>query len=241
ESTNWSDPKGSSFVGAVTWANGSTGLMGTVSTSNSLVGSNQDDLIDSVTVGLPNGNYVVDSPNWNDGLGAVAWGNGPSGICGAVSGSNSLVGSTAGDNVGADFSSDGSTFSVALTVLSNGNYVVDSPNWNSNTGAVTWGSGTTGITGTISAANSLVGSGAGDQVGADFDASTATGSGGVTPLANGNYVVASAYWNKNTGAVTWGSGTAGVSGTISAANSLIGAKPGDAVGGLVKTFVRGLA
>ena len=56
-----------------------------------------------------------------------------------------------------------------MTVLSNGNYVVRSPDWDNgaaaDAGAVTWGSGTTGITGTVSAANSLVGSTAGDQVG----------------------------------------------------------------------------
>ena len=46
-------------------------------------------------------------------------------------------------------------------------------------GAVTWGNGTTGISGTVSAANSLVGSTASDQVGI----------GGITALSNGNYVV----------------------------------------------------
>ena len=50
--------------------------------------------------------------------------------------------------------------------------------------------------------NSLVGSTANDQV----------GSSGVTALSNGNYVVSSIYWNNggHAGAVTWGSGTAGV-------------------------------
>ena len=49
--------------------------------------------------------------------------------------------------------------------MSNGNYVVGSPDWNSNRGAATWGNGSTGISGTISAANSLVGSNPGDLVG----------------------------------------------------------------------------
>ena len=60
---------------------------------------------------------------------------------------------------------------MEVTALTNGNYVVDSPFW-SNTqtsfqaqGAVTWGNGTMGISGPISAANSLVGSEFGDQVG----------------------------------------------------------------------------
>ena len=41
--------------------------------------------------------------------------------------------------------------------LTNGNYVVDSAHWNNYMGAVTWGSGTTGVVGVVSAANSLVG------------------------------------------------------------------------------------
>ena len=41
------------------------------------------------------------------------------GITGAVSAANSLVGSTAGDQVGYD----------GVTALSNGNYVVSSPDW----------------------------------------------------------------------------------------------------------------
>ena len=53
---------------------------------------------------------------------------------------------------------------------------------------------------------------------------------GVTPLSNGNYVVESPYWNGNRGAATWGNGSTGISGTISAANSLVGSNPGDGVG-----------
>ncbi len=62
----------------------------------------------------------------------------------------------------------------------------------------------------VSAANSLVGSTANDQVGI----------GGVTALTNGNYVVSSPHWDNgaatDAGAVTWGSGTTGVSGAVSA-------------------------
>ena len=53
-------------------------------------------------------------------------------------------------------------------------------------GAVTWGSGTAGVSGVVSAANSLVGSTANDQV----------GYGGVTALSNGNYVVRSPAWDN---------------------------------------------
>ena len=56
-----------------------------------------------------------------------------------------------------------------MTALTNGNYVVRSPAWDNgavaDAGAVTLGSGTTGVSGAVSAANSLVGSTADDQVG----------------------------------------------------------------------------
>src|SRR5262249_36284831 len=38
----------------------------------------------------------------------------------------------------------------------------------------------------------------------------------------GNYLVASFSWHSGAGAATWGSGTVGVSGTVSVANSLVG-------------------
>ena len=118
-----------------------------------------------------------------------------------------------------------------VTALSNGNYVVSSPNWTNGAaaaaGAVTWGSGTAGVSGTVSATNSLVGSTANDQVGGN--------DGGVTALSNGNYVVSSPDWTNgaaaDAGAVTWGSGTAGVSGAVSATNSLVGSTANDQVGG----------
>ena len=67
----------------------------------------------------------------------------------------------------------------AVTALSNGNYVVESPNWTNgaaaNAGAVTWGSGAAGVSGPVTATNSLVGSTANDGVGGG------NGGGGVTP------------------------------------------------------------
>ena len=49
------------------------------------------------------------------------------------------------------------------------------------------------------------------------------GTGGVTALTNGNYVVISPYWGNgavdDVGAVTWGNGTTGISGPVSPANS----------------------
>jgi len=288
-------------VGAVTWCNQLTGCNGTVSASNSLVGSSHADLISSnlsllggVTA-LTNGNYVVSSPSWDNGsvfeAGAVTWGNGTGGTTGVVSVSNSLVGSTLNDKVG-------NSYNDGVTALTNGNYLVLNSVWNNGSavdaGAVTWGNGMGGTTGEVSAANSLVGSSAGDNVGDDFwgrvielanssyvvvtpswdldgthpDVWAVTwGSGtagvagpisasnslvgtsknahvgniyldnrGVTALTNGNYVVSSSYWSpdgtaSSWGAITWGSGTAGIAGTISASNSLVGGTAGDFTGG----------
>src|SRR5207302_529632 len=96
----------------------------------------------------------------------------------------------------------------------------------------TWGNGSTGISGTVSAANSLVGSNPGNGIVGNLSSGDLVGS-WVTSLTNGNYVVKSPYWNGNRGAATWGSGSTGISGTVSAANSLVGNNSGDQVGGVL--------
>jgi Repeat of unknown function (DUF5650) len=59
--------------------------------------------------------------------------------------------------------------STSASEVSPHNYVVASRHWDdglaSDFGAVTWGSGTTGVHGAVSAANSLVGTVTTDQVG----------------------------------------------------------------------------
>ena len=197
-------------VGAVTWCNGVAGRAGIVAATNSLVGSTASDQVGNGGVEpLANGNYVVRSTLWDGAavnVGAVTWCNGVTGRTGIVAAANSLIGSTASDQIG----------NAGVLPLANGNYVVRSTLWDGaavNVGAVTWGSGTTGITGTVSSANSLVGSTASDSVG-NF---------GVTALANGNYVVRSSSWDgvaMDTGAVTWGNGTTGIVGVVSSGNSL---------------------
>jgi hypothetical protein len=78
------------------------------------------------------------------------------------------------------------------------------------------------VSGTISAADSLVGTDpSNDRV----------GSGGVTALANGNYVVSSPLWKASAGAATWGDGRGGTSGIVSSTNSLVGSNPNDQVSG----------
>ena len=80
-----------------------------------------------------------------------------------------------------------------VTALGNGDFVVRSPDWHNGNvkgaGAVTWGNGTSGINGLISATNSLVGSSEYDKVGY-YNTS-------VIPLmTNGNYVVLSYGWKN---------------------------------------------
>ena len=206
---------GTNLSGAAVWGSGQSGVTGTVTTSNSLYGGADG------TVALTNGNYAVVSRSAL-GVGAVTFGNGSTGIVGAVSAANSLIGSTQGDSIG--FSGGYPT----VTALTNGNYVVSSADWDNgsiqNAGAVTLCNGTTGMIGTVSPANSLVGSKAFDQV----------GWGGSVALTNGNYVVRSYLWGNGAqtraGALTFGNGVTGVTGEVSAANSLVGTSMNDNVG-----------
>lgn len=119
-------------VGAVYLYNGSTHQL--IST---LKGSTTGDQIGNGGITrLSNGNFVVNSTIWNNGAiadaGAVTWCNGVTGLNGVVSSSNSLVGSTANDQVG----------NGGITPLSNGHYIVRSTNWDNgaafDAGAITW-------------------------------------------------------------------------------------------------------
>ncbi len=178
----WNDD-GVPDAGAVTWGNGVSGItIGAVSESNSLYGETPYSLIGIggvVPLSSPSDNYVVDSPECSIGsetdAGAVTLANGNGGSSGPVSATNSVVGSTANSLVGTG----------GVVALTNGDYVIKSPYWRTDSaadlGAVTEENGATVETpGVVSAANSFVGSTAGDYV----------GSGGVVALANGNYVVA---------------------------------------------------
>lgn len=230
------------YAGAVTWCSGITGLNAVVSSSNSLVGSTELDQIGlginySGVTALNNGNYVIQSPNWNNGAitkaGAVTWGNGITGITGVVSSSNSLVGSTADDQVG--LASDHYTYEKGIITLQNGNYVVNSLNWdngaNVDAGAVTWGNGNTGISGVLSISNSLVGNNTNNLI----------GSNGIYELSNGNYVISSPFWTNGTidgaGASTWCNGNTGLIGEISIFNSLVGSNFMDFVGGNYESVI----
>ena len=111
-----------------------------------------------------------------------------------------------------------------MAVLTNGNFVVGSEDWQNGSarvGAATWVNGATGLTGPVTVANSLVGTTDGDGVGVPF------------ALTNGNYIVESPMWTngaaQNAGAVTWGDGSVGATGVVSSANSLVGTQTSDFV------------
>ena len=214
-----------SNAGAVTFCSGTTGCSGILNGSNSLVGTTTGESNSRTLTALSNSNYVVGSPEWDNGatlsVGAVTWCSGASGCTGAISAANSLIGTTASDFIGGS----------GVTALSNGNYVVNSPFWDNgaaaNVGAITFCIGTSGCTGTVSALNSLVGSTSNSPVGINLTE-------GVTALTNGNYVVRSPLWDGVTfdvGAVTWCSGTSGCTGAVTAANSLTGTLGDSEVGG----------
>lgn len=213
-------------TGAVTWCSGVVGCHGTISSANSLVGSNGTDRVGEHVVALENGNYVVLSPNWSEGVvtavGAVTWGNGQSGVRGEISVSNSLIGGQTADHVG---------YSGGITLLSDSSYVVHSPIWQEavapfHFGAITFSNGLSPITGRVSAENSFLGSPSID------------GSGFFSPkiieLNDGKLLVADETWNdglvSNVGAVTWVASGASLVGEASPLNSLVGSNPRDYVG-----------
>lgn len=206
---------GLNCAGAITWADGTTGISGDVTSSNSLVGSNAVYPAQIFIVPLSNGNYVISYPTWNYGTGAVKLASGISPLSGIIMNNNSLTGNQAGDYVG------------IVTALFNGNYVVSSPSWSINAphvGAITLCDGVLGKTGFVTAANSIIGSHSFDQI----------GSGGIIPLINNKYVICSPLWDNGSipdvGAVTLMDGTLATSGSVDAVNSMIGTHLYDQVG-----------
>ncbi len=228
---NW-DNGAQADVGAVTWADGDTGLTGTISIANSLVGTGAHSEVGGMALALPGGDYLVVSPSWDNGasqdVGAVTRVAGNQVVTGTVSSANSLIGGAANNLVGAG----------NVTLLTNGNYLVKSPYWDNgaatDAGAVTWVDATQPLIGVVSTANSLVGDHTNDHVGSWLH---------VTALVNGHFVVGSPDWDNgaivNAGAATWGSGSAGITGSISAVNSVVGTSSNDAVGNGVVALVNG--
>lgn len=228
-SPNWGN--GAESAGAVTWRPGNQPVGGTViNATNSLVGNARLERVGSEVDALTNGNYVVNTPGFDDGpiqnIGAVTWGNGSVGISGLVSSENSLVGRSQGDSG-----------SSTVTALTNGNYVVSSPSWDAtgvaDVGAVTFRLGDAAhAPAQIVAGNSLVGVQENDFVGTEIE-----------PLRNGNYAVGSVIWRNSdgidVGAATWGDGVHGTTGQVTAANSLIGSQRSDRTGRAITALSNG--
>ena len=223
-------------TGAATFVYGTTGIPanetmpGTqVKSGNSLTGTNESDSVSFGSgIALTNGNYVVFSAPWNSNHGAATFVNGTTGIPAnessagvQVSSNNSLIGAAASDQVSSN---------KGLS-LADDNYVVFSSLYNGGIGAATWGDGTTGTTGVITSAESLVGTSTTDHVG--------SGGGIALTYSNaGNYVVFSPSWDSTRGAATYVDASITKTGTVSMSNSLYGSASGDSIsssGGIALT------
>jgi hypothetical protein len=223
-------------VGAVHLYRGSD-----LSLISTLRGSTAGDSVGNLGITiLANGHFVVASQNWDDaanGLvdaGAATWVHSENGLDGPVSAANSLVGGSAGDFVGRG------ALNTGVVALTNGHYVVGSVFWkpadgtNTAVGAATWCDGNGTTVGTVTAANSLVGSTTGDRVGTV-----------VAALANGHYVAGSATWDQpsplvaDVGAIAWANGNGGLIGPIGPHNALVGSTAGDNVGTVIEPLPGG--
>ena len=198
-------------VGAVTWGDGTKGVVGEVSPYNSMVGSTENDFVGgnpylgSVTA-LENGNYVVYATLWDDSgkqnVGAVRWGDGTRPSTGPISHANSLYGTETEARVGR-----GNIKGVEA--LANGHYVVNNIQWPLGMGSVTWGDGESGSVGPVTAANSITGETDGDYVTA-------------TPLADGNYLAVS--YLGRMGGVLWANGFQSTANVVLKFNSVTGSQ-----------------
>lgn len=240
-------------AGAVTKGTDTRGtpVTGIVSAENSLVGTTAGDRVGSGGVAAlrseQSADFVVSSPFWNNGTvpnaGAVTLDDDFNIAIGAVTPANSLVGTSANDQIGGG----------GVTVLGSKDWtsgemvcVVCSPQWD-NGGSVDVGAFTHQlisltsnkfVVGPVSPANSLVGSSQGDQI----------GSGGVVNRGSSSsrtegYAIISPLWDndakEDAGAVTILEAWRRPVGIVSPSNSLVGASAGDQVGSGGVVVVRG--
>jgi hypothetical protein len=152
-------------VGAATWASGFSETSGIVSAANSLVGSAMGDSIGEYVAALSNGNFVAGSDDWSDGKGLVAWANGSGPVSGVLNETSALVGTSTFDLVG----QANNSFNIR-TSFANGVYVIYSPSYANDLGAVTLAHGE--LTGEINPANSVIGTteDGGNMLVFDYDA-----------------------------------------------------------------------
>ncbi len=187
--------------------------VGAVSASNSLVGSTANDQIGVNAFSMLGTDiYYMINPQWDNGslvdAGAITLSSATNFYVGPVSASNSLVGGSAGDQVG----------SGGATLVNNTILLIRSPLWDHgpavDAGAVSWASTSFFTVGQVSFFNSLVGSHPNDQV----------GSGGITIQGTTNYTISSPNWCYGAGASTAGSTTFVRIGVVSSSNSTVGAE-----------------
>jgi filamentous hemagglutinin family protein len=192
-------------VGAWTWINASASsplpASGVISAANSFVGLSVGDLSSANLSYSSGSNMLLRAPNYEGGKGAVAMVSSTS-FAGTLNLSNAFMGSTTSDHVGS-----GGTTSVS------GGMLLLSPAWNGNAGAITAYDPNAPLTGTLSSANSLVGSAAGDQVGQ---------SSGIRQFESGRLFIFTSAWGGGQGAFTVIDSLADLKGVVSATNSLTG-------------------
>jgi len=188
---------------------------------------------------LANNNVVMLNRYWGSGAsnsylgkGAITWFNGSTGalntgaVGGAVSSSNSLVGSNAGTSSGGEYWGD-LLGSGGARELSNGNVVIGSPKYNNDNytggnrsyGALTWLNGSTGKFyggvngGTIATTNSLIGNENLQFLGSSLENSSYS-----IALTNGNFVYSNpstnVAGNNAAGLAVWMDGSTGRVGTV---------------------------
>ncbi|MFK7917352.1 MAG: HYR domain-containing protein, partial [Ilumatobacter sp.] len=205
-------------IGAATWMDGTQPTGAQVKSDNSVYGSSFGDEVGRYMVPLSDGNALLVSPLWNNGpvvdAGAVTWVSGSGPTVGAVSATNSLIGSSTDDKLGDRDTAFGFTPNIA--VLDGGAYIVGSPFWDDSAGrddvgAATWGSAGSGVSGVVDSANSLVGDAEGDQVGRL-----------VLEGASGIGFVSSSLWQSGSGAITRMTPSAPAVGRINSSNSYVG-------------------
>jgi hypothetical protein len=145
--------------GAATFADGTTGITGVVSSANSLTGTSEGDSIGDLSVmTLPNGNYLVVSRAWNQARGAVTWGSRETGVSGEITPANSLVGGSPDDQVGYTGNVEN-----GVIVFNDGSYAVRSNYWDNiavpaaDAGAVSFSKRNQSVTGMVTAENSVLG------------------------------------------------------------------------------------
>eukprot|EP01047_Picozoa_sp_COSAG01_P058521 COSAG01_NODE_6907_length_3444_cov_2.575187_3_plen_557_part_00 len=215
--------------GAVFWGDGASGhSAGNVDNTNSLVGPLSGDQIGQVTP-LTNGNYVVSSHRWKLFKGFVQLCDGTQPTIGDAGNASALTGSTDGDKVsfGRVVEEPNGASLKGILPLPNGNFVVNSQEWDSDKGAVTWCDGTIlpfhRAGQTVSSGNSLTGASAGDIIGSSRLYAL---------VDSNNYVIASGSWDSTKGAVTVLDGDSDTAAGLNptSANSFTGSTAGDFVG-----------